>query len=260
MGEVTAISWAHSTFNPWIGCVEVSDECTNCYARTLVTNRMGKNLWGKASATERQVTSKSYWSAPFSWARSARKMGMRWRVFCGSLCDWAEDHPTAIGQLPRLWELIRATEDDLDWLLLTKRALNIQKRLPPDWGSGYPNVWLGVSIGQRRYAWRRDALVKIPAIVHFISAEPLLEDISDDLEMDGLQWVIVGGESGPGWRPMNPQWARNLIQRCRDAGVAPFFKQSAAPRSGQGTELDGRVIQEFPQAATPSASRPRLFS
>jgi protein gp37 len=250
------IAWTNNTFNPWIGCVEVSAECDHCYAKTLVTNRMGKHLWGPKQETERRVTTDSYWRQPYSWMRAAEKAGERQRVFCGSLCDWAEDHPTALATIPRLWQVIRDTEPWLDWLLLTKRALNIRKRLPSDWGKGYDNVWLGTSIGMKQYAWRRDELVKVPAAVHFISAEPLLEDITDALDMNGLQWVIIGGESGPGWRPMEHQWARNLVAKCREFDVAPFFKQSAAPRTEMGIELDGQIVREYPRTPYTLRSRP----
>jgi protein gp37 len=256
--ENSKIAWTNMTFNPWLGCVEVSPECDNCYARTLVVGRMGKKLWGKASETDRLVTSESYWQQPYKWMREAKKNGERQRVFCGSLCDWAEDHPTAIATLPRLWELIRHTKDWLDWLLLTKRALNIRKRLPEDWGKGYPNVWLGVSIGQRQFLWRRDALVKVPAVVHFLSIEPLLEDIAEDLDLNGIQWAIIGGESGPGWRPMEHEWAHKIVAKCRQYKVAPFFKQSAAPRTEMGIELGGQIIREYP--VTPYSKRRNVFT
>lgn len=253
------ISWTTNTFNPVLGCVKVSPECLHCYAETLVKNRMGKHLWGPKHKATRQITSDSYWRQPYSWAKAAKASGERARVFCGSLCDWAEDHPVTLSIIPRLWQVIRDTQEWLDWLLLTKRALNIHKRLPNDWGDGYRGVWLGVSIGLAAYTWRRDALVKIPAKVHFISAEPLLEDLSGVLDLTGIEWLIVGGESGSGFRPMPHEWARKLLVLARKRNVAYFFKQSSGSRTEMGTQLDGKTIQEYPLDRKPDVHS-SLFS
>lgn len=137
------ISWTHHTFNLAWGCDEVSPECANCYARVF-SQRLGKNLWGKEKP--REVLSHSYWKQPLKWDREARKAGERHRVFCSSMADVFEDHPTITWQRQRLWEMIRQTQN-LDWLLLTKRAERIEGSLPADWGQGYANVWLGVTVG-----------------------------------------------------------------------------------------------------------------
>jgi protein gp37 len=251
MGENSAISWTDNTFNPWLGCVECSTECDNCYARLLVENRMGKNLWGKGA--DRRRTSPAYWMKPFRWNREAEAKGEITRVFCGSLMDVFEDHPAVDDMRPHLWELIRTTPF-LHWLLLTKRTSNIERNLPPDWGEGWRNVWLGTSIGIRKTCHRAQILARIPARVHFLSLEPLLENISDDLDLSGIEWAIVGGESGPNFRPMQTQWARNLLALARRSGVSFFFKQSAAFRTEMGTTLDGQTIQEHPLDRTPDAA------
>lgn len=144
----------------------------------------------------------------------------------------------------RLWETIRATPN-LDWQLLTKRAPNIAKYLPQDWNDGYPNVWLGVTCENRKHGLPRvDILRQIPAVVRFVSAEPLLEDISE-IDLSGIDWLIVGGESGFGYRPMNPEWARSLRDRCATTGVTFFYKQDGGLHGG-GHLLDGMQYYNWP--------------
>jgi protein gp37 len=246
MGAMTKIAWTDYTFNPWMGCTKVSDGCRNCYALELTKNRMGLDVWGGAP---RQVT-KSPWKNAMAWNRDARVAGQRRRVFCGSLCDVFEDDATANATRPRVWQLIRECEA-LDWQLLTKRPENIARMLPEDWGSGWPHVWLGTSIEDMRVASRADHLRAVQAAVRFISYEPALGPL-DALDLAGIHWVIYGGESGPRYRPEDKAWARSMRDRCRRLGIAFFHKQSSAPRTEQGIELDGQVIREFPvDAALP---------
>ena len=130
-----------------------------------------------------------------TWNREAEANGIRQRVFCSSMCDVFEDHPTIDAEREKLWPLIRATPS-LDWQLLTKRADRMADRLPADWGGGYPNVWIGVSIENNDYVDRADRIRDIPAVVRFISYEPALGPL-DQLNLSGIDWVIYGGESGP---------------------------------------------------------------
>lgn len=184
------------------------------------------------------------------WNSLAARAGARRRVFCASLCDVFEDHPTANSTRPRLWDLIREC-NALDWQLLTKRPQNIAAMLPADWGDGWTHVWLGTTIEDMRVAGRADHLRQIPAAVRFISYEPALGPL-DDLDLHGIQWVIYGGESGPGRRaegtPDDPKaWARSMRERCERLGVAFFHKQSVGARTEMGIELDGEVIRQFPK-------------
>ena len=143
-------------------------------------------------------------------------------MFCASMAD-VFDNEVAQSHRERLWEVVRRTQN-LDWIMLTKRIVNASKMLPRDWGTGYPNVWLIVSIGQS--ALRRDLLklLAIPALVHGASIEPQLEPVRLGEFARKLQWVIVGGESGVGARPFNVEWARALVEECCDAGT-PIFVQ-----------------------------------
>ncbi|HTD88794.1 MAG: hypothetical protein DMF06_00930 [Verrucomicrobia bacterium] len=246
MGDKTAIAWTNHTFNPWWGCTKIDPGCAHCYAETFAHNRIGLDIWGPNKP--RRELSDKHWSEPMRWNEAAKRDGKTHRVFCGSMCDWAEDHPKANSLRPRLWSLIWATPY-LTWQLLTKRADRIANCLPMGWNSGYRNVWLGVSISEAKGLWRRDELVQVPAVVRFISYEPALGDISATLDLHGIDWVIFGGESGPGHRAPDgwQDWARLMRDRCAASGVAFFFKQSPAPRTEMGTTLDGVTLREFPQ-------------
>lgn len=245
MGANSSIEWTHHTFNPWWGCIKVSPGCEKCYAETLA-NRYGHAVWGPAKTTARREMSESYWRQPLKWNAAAAAAGERQRVFCASMADVFEDHPQLPPIRARLWELIEATPM-LDWLLLTKRPENIELMLPPRWGiadQGMPrNAWLGFSAeDQQRFDERWPVMESIkrhwrPSVV-FLSAEPLLRslDISEALYEDDigddypywtatLDWVICGGESGAGARPMHPDWARSLRDQCVEAEVPFLFKQ-----------------------------------
>lgn len=168
--------------------------------------------------------SANYWKQPIKWNEAARKAGKRARVFCASMADVFEDHPQVEPWRRRLWETIQMTPW-LHWLLLTKRPENMRAMLPPNWiERPLPNVWLGTSAeDQRRFDERIDALMSTPAAIHFLSCEPLLGPI--DTRRYKPAWIIVGGESGPGARPMHPDWARELRDQCEVKGIRYFFKQ-----------------------------------
>lgn len=243
MAESTIIAWTNHTFNIAWGCVKVSAGCANCYANTLAS-RYGHDVWGHG--TPRRTFGPKHWGEPLKWNSEAAIAGECRRVFCGSMCDWAEDHPQIETERTKLWSLIRRTPW-LHWLLLTKRAERIKKCLPDDWGNGYPNVWLGTSIEDIRVSSRADYLKRIPAAVRFVSYEPALGPLNR-MNLDGIDWVIFGGESGPGYRAPDGwlDWARDMRDRCLSAGVAYFFKQSPAHRTEIGTTLDGKTVREYP--------------
>lgn len=243
MGDTTAIAWTDHTFNPWIGCARVSQGCVNCYAETLVRGRMGSpELWGHKG--NRRRTSKSLWSKPRRWNLDALTARQSSRVFCASLADVFEDEEGPNLWRPELYQLIRETPW-LDWQLLTKRPENIARMLPDDWGSGYPNVWLGTSIEDNRVAHRAADLISVPSVVHFVSYEPAIGPL-DRLDLTDIEWLIFGGESGPGYRPMDIEWAQDMRRRCEEAGTAFFFKQSAAPRTEMGIAALGEIVRNYP--------------
>lgn len=237
MAADTKIEWADHTFNPWRGCTKVSAACDHCYAERLVNGRLAGDF------SQRVRAASSTWQEPRRWNRAAAREGKRARVFTASLADvfdnrvpgeWRED----------LWALIHDTPN-LDWLLLTKRPQNIGRMLPGSfpvdgrdghaaqvWGAGWPNVCLGTTVENQDVAASRiHHLGRVPARVRFLSCEPLLGDV----RFTGIfgippwnriiHWVIAGGESGPGARPMHPDWARSLRDQCAAAGLAFHFKQ-----------------------------------
>ncbi len=219
------------TFNPWQGCVKVSPACKNCYAATFAA-RFGVE-WGPKA--RRKFQSDTYWSEPLKWDRKAQREGVRLKVFCASMADVFEllpdGHPDEdrMGEERyRLYRLIEATPH-LDWLLLTKRPENVFGLVAGSWlTKGFPpNVWLGATVEDRKHVSRVYDLTQIGAQVRFLSCEPLLEDIAADLVpwLGKLDWVITGGESGPGARPAHPAWFRSLRDACRAAHVAFHFKQ-----------------------------------
>lgn len=249
MSIKTIIAWTDHTFNIAWGCVKISPGCKNCYADTL-SRRYGHSVWGPKNP--RRTFGGKHWSEPLKWDSDSaagiagvRGDGFNHLVFSSSMCDIFEDHPTISEEREKLWPLIRATPH-LDWQLLTKRADRIADNLPADWGRGYPNVWLGVSVENNDYVWRaNDHLAQIDAAVRFISYEPAL-GLLPDLDLSRLDWVIYGGESGPGYRQHDLAWPRAMRDRCREAGTAFFFKQSSAARTEMGTTLDGETVRKFP--------------
>lgn len=242
MAESTEISWTDSTFNPWWGCTKVSPGCDHCYAEAL-DRRTGGAHWD-GDAVPRTMSANN-WDNPQRWQRQALKKGTRRKVFCGSMCDVFDKNAPA-GQRERLWSEIRSTSM-LDWQLLTKRAPNITKYLPADWGDGYPNVWLGVTVENKQHGLPRiDHLREIPAVVRFISVEPLLEDLGE-LNLTGISWAIIGGESGFGFRKLDRSWVDGVIDQCRSQGVNVFFKQwGGRTNKAGGCLIDGQEIKEWP--------------
>jgi len=241
MGETTAIGWCDHTFNPWRGCTHVSPGCEHCYAEAMARRVGGRHgSWGAGGA--RVVASEAYWRTPLRWNAKAAAAGLRRRVFCASMADVFEDRPDLVAPRGRLFDLIAETPA-LDWLLLTKRPGNVARLYDPQ-----PNVWLGVSVeDQRRARERIPVLLAAPAVVRFVSAEPLLEPLDLGPWIGALDWVIVGGESGPQCRPMEPAWPRRLRDQCTAAGVAFFFKQwGGRTHAAGGSLLDGREWVEHP--------------
>ncbi len=230
------------TFNPWVGCTKVSDGCAHCYAERDMDKRRGFARWGKGQPRRR--TSEGYWDAPYGWEKRAWKAGVRLKVFCASLADvfdqevdqeWRED----------LFDLILNTPN-LDWLLLTKRPDVAREWMSPDgfgWAEHLPNVWLGVSVEDQATADERiPELNATPAKMRFVSYEPALgpvdfrrwlgeeKTIGSDFRwsVPHIDWVIVGGESGPKARPFRVPWARSTILHCRAASTPVFVKQLGA--------------------------------
>lgn len=246
MGADSKISWTDHTFSPWWGCLEASPACDHCYARMLA-KRWGFDIWGE-DHTLREFGDK-HWNEPLRWNADALKtLGRPARVFCASMADVFEVHPRAEELRPRLLALIEQTPN-LQWLLLTKRALEIKRH--KDTFLRQPNVLMGVTVENQTYDWR------ISPPVQWISAEPLLGPL-DLRAFPFLKWTIIGGESGAHSRPMEERWARDLMAQCRDLGIAVHFKQTGdrlartlglKDRSGKNPDEwpEWMRVQEFPK-------------
>lgn len=233
------------TFNPWWGCLKVSEECQHCYALSIA-HHYGHDVWGPAANTARRLFGERHWQEPLSWNRQAARQGHRRNVFCASMADVYEEHPMVAEARRRLWDLIERTPW-LNWLLLTKRPENILAFSP--WRRSWPgNVWVGTSVGlQQRAEERLPFLLEVPAVVRFLSCEPLLGPLDLSPWLSEVQWVISGGESGTGARPLDLAWVRCLRDQCQAAGVPYFFKQVGGRyHTSGGRLLDGRTWDEMP--------------
>jgi protein gp37 len=245
MAENSKIEWTDHTWSPWEGCQKVSPGCDHCYAEGMNRwLRKGEN-WGPGAP--RREYSEEHWDKPLRWNKAAKEAGKRPRVF-PSVCD-PFDNAVYPELRARFFDLIGRTHN-LDWLLLTKRIGNAAKMLPwtPEGGTNslmassavWPNVWLGATVVNQEEADRDiPKLLAIPAAVRFLSMEPLLGPVefsnvgkrADAVSqlgkkaLSGIDWIIVGGESGHGARPMHPDWARGLRDQCAAAGVPLMFKQ-----------------------------------
>lgn len=242
------IAWCHATFNPWLGCTEVSPGCDHCYAKTLTTNRMGLSVWGPEAP--RNHTSKQYWRQPFVWDRAAEKAGESARVFCGSLCDVMERREELNPWRRDLYDVVERT-DHLDWLLLTKRPMNFRRFLPAAWlDEPRHNVWLMTTVESPAQLWRTDFLVGCPATVRALSVEPLLAPMPTLGEhLDAIDLVIVGAESGPKARPMEDDWVRSIRDQCLATNTKFLYKQQiVAGKKVELPEIDGRQWAELPEA------------
>lgn len=261
MGQDSEISWCHHTFNIAWGCIEATAGCDNCYARVLA-KRYGFDVWGKD--VPRRTFGEKHWREPLKWNAAAIAAGERHRVFSSSMTDNFLNDRMIDAERDKLWPLIAETPA-LDWLLLTKHPERFPATLPPLLRY---NVWLGVSVEDNSAAWRVDMLRATHARVKFLSVEPMLGPI-DKVDLTGIDWVIVGGESGPKARALDPGWARDVRDRCIAAGIAYHFKQwgewapvhekrvndefaavgwERAGKKAAGRDLDGRTWDEFPAA------------
>jgi len=275
MAENSKISWTHQTQNWWVGCTKCGPECQHCYI-PRETRKQHRDPWKDIYITKT-------WNDPYKWRRELNGTGEHKRVFTNSLSDFFDRHADQRlvpderiylkGSLPPLtwrsaaWNIIRDTPN-LVYLILTKRPDRITRSLPADWGRGYPNVWLGTSVGCNQTLGRIDHLRRVPVhpgAVRFLSCEPLLEDISPQINLDGIGWVICGGESGdgeeylwtpemkwtpkdfPGRRTMKLDWAWALRTKAKEHGLPFWFKQITAPRAEQGEQVFGRTIHEVPE-------------
>jgi len=279
------IAWCDHTFNPWIGCTQIAEGCKNCYAKRLNDRFHYVPEWNGA----RKLMSDAYWMQPYTWNEQAKKESRPKLVFAGSMCDiWDNAVPSQWQNL--LQDRILGTPN-LIWLLLTKRPENIAFN-PPFWwdafdgrGSEHPavqkRVWLGISAStQKEFDERAEALIWDPDVTpprrlekwpckKFLSLEPLIEPVNIEKYLQErtitfkaisttvklprvFDWVIVGGETGPGARPIHRAWVTEIIRSCNKYNVPLFFKQwgknylPSDMKINNPHEVCGKIYQEFP--------------
>jgi protein gp37 len=238
VGDKSGIEWTEATWNPVTGCSKVSPGCAHCYAEVLSLRfRWSTKPWLPDHANENVVLHEDRLEQPLRWRRPRM-------IFVNSMSDlFHELVPLAF--IRRVFDVM-ATAEQHTFQILTKRHERMAELAPElSWPA---NVWMGVSIENRRWAERADYLRQVPAAMRFISAEPLLGPL-DGLSLAGIDWLIAGGESGRGHRPVRAEWLRDLRDVCETAGVPFFFKQWGGARSKSGgRRLDGREHSEMPPA------------
>ena len=303
--ECSLISWTHNTQNFWVGCDKVAPECAKCYIGREIRKQSDwqgggpRKSWGEVYLTKT-------WEAPYRCEAELKQGKQAKRIFTCSLSDFFHakvDDRTVLAKVPAVlpivggetiavreaprkehfrpafdcgsfrwrdcaWQVIKDTPH-LVYLILTKRPELIPARLPKDWGQGYPNVWLGTSVGCNQTLSKIDSLRRVPIhpdAVRFISAEPLLEDISENINLDGIGWLIAGGESGTnpeyvwdasadwreemksgeGRRYMDVAWAWRLQRLAHREGIPFYFKQITSGRQHVGMDALGKIYREYP--------------
>jgi protein gp37 len=243
MATNSTIEWTEMTWNPVTGCSKVSDGCRHCYAERMALRlqAMDNPRYGNGFKV---TLHNDLVDLPYRWGRRPRT------VFVNSMSDlFHEDVP--VDFIRRVFEAMAANPQHV-FQVLTKRSARLRDVAPQlPWAE---NIWMGVSVEDDRVLHRIQDLQAVQARVRFLSCEPLIGPL-EDLPLQGIHWVIVGGESGPGARPMRPEWVESVLRQCRAEGVPFFFKQwGGAKKKKKGRALHERTYDEYP----PSAAR--LFS
>lgn len=237
MARKSNIEWTQMTWNPVTGCTKISPGCANCYAEKMAKRLKAMGVERYRNGFDVQLQPDQV-PLPHSW-KSPRL------VFVNSMSDLF--HPKI--PLSFIQQVFRTMNDcpQHQFQVLTKRARRLAELASHlHWSS---NIWMGVSVENSRYAYRSELLKTVPAAVRFLSVEPLLGPIPS-LSLDGIHWVIVGGESGPKARPMQPEWVADILRQCRGSDVRFFFKQwGGIQKHKTGRKLFGRTYDEMPPAS-----------
>jgi protein gp37 len=238
MSTNSKIEWTDATWNPVRGCTKISPGCKHCYAERFAERFRGVPGHPFEQGFDLRLVPTKV-EEPLHWKRPQR-------IFVNSMSDLFHDQ-VPLEYIQRVFGVM----NEADWhqyQVLTKRAERLEA-VSKDlrWA---PHIWMGVSVENEDYLWRVDHLRQTGAHLKFISIEPLLGPLGT-LDLRGIDWVIVGGESGPGARPMNPEWVADIRNLCVRAGVAFFFKQwGGVQKKRHGRELEGRTWDEMPELVT----------
>jgi protein gp37 len=234
MAQYSDIEWTHSTWNPVTGCTKFSSGCRHCYAERMAVRLQAMGNPSYKNGFEVTLQERAL-GLPLSW----RKPRM---VFVNSMSDMFLDR-VPLSYIRRVFAVMAACPQHV-FQMLTKRSARMRELAPQlKWPR---NLWMGVTVEEGRYYRRINDLRAVPVSVRFLSCEPLLGPL-ENLPLEGVDWVIVGGESGPNARPMKQEWALSLRKQCRAARVPFFFKQWGGVRKDlTGRELQGRIYDEMP--------------
>lgn len=244
MGQLSGIEWTESTWNPIRGCNRVSPGCMKCYAERFALRLSYANDAYKGLV--KKTKSGAHWTGKISLVEEALTMPLRWKksrmIFVNSMSDMFHDNvPTDF--ILKIFDTMREASHHT-FQILTKRS---ERLVDLDTLINWPeNVWMGVSVENQKYKFRIDHLRKTHAQTKFLSLEPLLGPLPN-LNLFDIDWVIVGGESGPGARPMKPKWVMDIRDQCIDSWTPFFFKQwGGVNKKKAGRELEGKIWNEFP--------------
>lgn len=241
----SAIEWTDATWNPVAGCTVISPGCTNCYAMRMAARLESMGV-EKYKGLTRKSGRRTVWRGEVFLDHDALRTPLGWSkprmVFVNSMSDlFHEKVPASF--IGHVWDVMRRANQHT-FQILTKRPermAEIVHSLPR-----LPNVWLGTSVESEDYLWRLDGLRETAAAIRFVSFEPLLGSVAR-CNLRQIEWAIVGGESGPGARPMRIEWVQEIRDACRRSSTAFFFKQwGGRNKKHTGRKLEGRTWDEFP--------------
>jgi protein gp37 len=248
MATNSTIEWTESTWNPVTGCTKVSPGCVHCYAERMALRLQAMGQANYADGFKVTMHDRAL-ELPLSWKKPKT-------IFVNSMSDlFHKDIPVEFIQ--RVFDVMRRANWH-QYQVLTKRSARIVELDPQlQW---LPNIWMGVSVERKDYVYRIDDLRKTHAQTKFLSLEPLLGPLPN-LDLSGIDWAIVGGESGPEARPMKEEWVIEIRDQCRAAGVPFFFKQwGGVQKCRNGRELEGRTWDEMPRPKTETNPKARVRS
>jgi protein gp37 len=239
MSANSTIEWTDATWNPIRGCTKISPGCVHCYAETFAERFRGVPGHPYEQGFDLRIV-REKWTEPFAWGKSRM-------VFVNSMSDLF--HKDVEDEVILAIARVMVAADWHTYQVLTKRADRLRAMLegPLRFAAERPHIWWGVSVEDRRHGLPRvEQLRNAPAGLRMLSVEPLLEDLGP-FDLSRIGWVIAGGESGPGARPLDPEWIRAIRDRCQEAEVPFFFKQWGGTRKGKtGRTLDGRTHDDVP--------------
>lgn len=249
MAVGSSIEWTEATWNPVAGCTPISPGCLNCYAARMALRlqHMGETSGcAKYEGTAKVHNKRPVFTGRVNLDEGALELPARWRkprlIFVNSMSDLFHD-AVPVEFVKRVFDVMNKSRQHT-FQVLTKRperALELASEL--NWTN---NIWMGTSVENALYIHRIHTLRKVPAKVRFLSCEPLIGPLKR-LPLEGMHWVIVGGESGPGARPMQPEWVEQIRDQCVEKGVAFFFKQwGGVQKKRAGRSLEGRTWDQLP--------------